>query len=212
MIDSNQALLLRKTGKDVRWWAGVARAQGFADYPALAGWLTKEHGLAGYAREAVLWEVFGPPPFMLRDADELFEGQYADRLALRPIGEAILAWAGATEGVVVQMRKTYVSLQSARRKFAQVAPVTKTSVDVTLRWTDTAETAHTPDRGDIKGGADTAGGAEITGVARAGAPARLEPVAVRAGDPFTHRIRLRTVDDADEEFFAILTTAFEHNR
>nr|WP_246223404.1 DUF5655 domain-containing protein [Pseudarthrobacter psychrotolerans] len=73
-----------------------------------------EHGVTGYAQYAVSWELFGYPEFMLRDADELIDGQY-------------------TEGVEIQMRKGYVSLHSPRRKFAQVTRTTNTAVDVALR-------------------------------------------------------------------------------
>ncbi|RKO22114.1 hypothetical protein D7Z96_15005, partial [Pseudarthrobacter phenanthrenivorans] len=51
----------------------------------------------------------------------------------RPIADALLAWASATDGVAIQMRKGYVSLHSPRRKFAQVTRTTNTAVDVTLR-------------------------------------------------------------------------------
>ena len=134
MVDWMQGLLLRKTGHDVHWWAEFARRQGFTDHAALAAWLRDEHGVTGYSESAVSWEVFGYPDFMLRGADELFDGQYADRGHLRPLAEAILAWAETADGVTIQLRKTYVSLQSPRRKFAQVTAGTKSAVDVTLRW------------------------------------------------------------------------------
>jgi hypothetical protein len=77
--------------------------------------------------------MFGYPDFMLRDADELIDGQYNNHRALRPIADALLAWASATDGVEIQMRKGYVSLHSPRRKFAQVTRTTNTAVDVALR-------------------------------------------------------------------------------
>ncbi|MEW9873260.1 DUF5655 domain-containing protein [Arthrobacter sp. HS15c] len=133
MLDSNQALLLRKTGKDVAYWAGQARSAGMQNDAQLRAWMRDEHGVTGYAQYAVSWELFGYPEFMLRDADELIEGQYANHTQLRPIADAILAWASATDGVEIQMRKGYVSLHSPRRKFAQVTRTTNTAVDVTLR-------------------------------------------------------------------------------
>ena len=116
MIEFCQGLLVRKSGRDVHAWAEEARARGVAGDRELATWMRDEHGVTGYAQYAVSWELFGYPEFMLRDADELFAGQYADREHLRPIGEAILAWAQAHDGVTVQMRKTYVSLHSPRRE------------------------------------------------------------------------------------------------
>ncbi|WP_164204396.1 DUF5655 domain-containing protein [[Micrococcus luteus] ATCC 49442] len=133
MVDSNQALLLRKTGQDVAFWADRARSAGIKNDAGLRAWMRDEHGVTGYAQYAVSWELFGYPDFMLRDADELIDGQYANHPELRPIADALLAWASATEGVEIQMRKGYVSLHSPRRKFAQLTRTTNSAVDVALR-------------------------------------------------------------------------------
>lgn len=133
MVDSNKALLLRKTGHDVGYWAEQARSAGLRNDAELRHWMRDEHGVTGYAQYAVSWELFGYPEFMLRDADELIDGQYINHPELRPIADALLAWAAATEGVEIQMRKGYVSLHSPRGKFAQVTRTTNTAVDVALR-------------------------------------------------------------------------------
>lgn len=133
MVDNNKALLLRKTGKDTAYWAEQARAAGISSDRELRDWMRDNFGVTGYAQYAVSWEMFGYPEFMLRDADELIDGQYANHPQLRPIADAVLAWASATAGVQIQMRKGYVSLHSPRRKFAQVTRTTNTAVDVTLR-------------------------------------------------------------------------------
>ena len=139
MVDSNKALLLRKTGKDTSYWAGQARAAGIKNDGELRTWMRDGFGVTGYAQYAVSWDMFGYPEFMLRDADELMDGQYASHPQLRPIADAILGWASATEGVEIQMRKGYVSLHSPRRKFAQVTRTSKTAVDVALRLDAPAE-------------------------------------------------------------------------
>jgi hypothetical protein len=180
MIEWNQSLLLRKTGHDIHWWADRARQQGFRDNAELGAWLRDEQGVTGYAQYAVSWEVFGYPEFMLRDADELLEGQYADRDHLRPLAEAILAWAETADGVAIQLRKGYVSLLSPRRKFAQVTAATKSAVDITFRWQGTT-------------------------------PERLEPIRVRADDPFAWRVRLRSSEDVDDELFTLLSAALKQN-
>ncbi|WP_430297611.1 DUF5655 domain-containing protein [Sinomonas sp. B1-1] len=180
MVEWNQSLLLRRTGHDIRWWADLARQQGFTDNTALAAWLRSEHGVTGYAQYAVSWEVFGYPDFMLHTADELLDGQYADRPHLRPIADAVLAWAGTADGVTIQLRKGYVSLLSPRRKFAQVTAATKSGVDVALRWDGPA-------------------------------PRRLEPLRAHGGNPFAWRVRLSSAEDADDEFFGLLTAALEQN-
>jgi hypothetical protein len=139
MVDNNKALLLRKTGEDTVLWVEKARAAGIRDDSELRTWMRDGFGVTGYAQYAVSWEMFGYPEFMLRDADELIDGQYANHPHLRPVADAILAWASGTEGVEIQMRKGYVSLHSRRRKFAQVTRTTNTAVDVTLRLDAAAE-------------------------------------------------------------------------
>jgi hypothetical protein len=133
MVESNQALLSRKSGHDVQWWAERARDAGLRNDAELRDWMRDEHSITGYAQYAVSWEVFGYPDFMLRDADELLDAQYAEHPALRPIADAVLAWAAGTGGVGIQLRKGYVSLQGPRRKFAQLTRTTNTAVDLTLR-------------------------------------------------------------------------------
>ena len=133
MVENNQALLLRKSGHDTAWWAEQGRAAGLTNDAELRAWMRDQHGITGYAQYAVSWEMFGYPDFMLRDADELFEAQYADHPELRPIADALLAWAAEAEGVEIQLRKGYVSLHSSRRKFAQITRATNSCVDVTLR-------------------------------------------------------------------------------
>jgi hypothetical protein len=78
-------------------------------------------------------EQFGYPNHLLATADKLIEGQYVDRPHLRPIYDAIIEAATGLGEVVVQTRKTYVSLVSPRRTFARVQPTTKNRVDLALR-------------------------------------------------------------------------------
>ncbi|MHA7261709.1 DUF5655 domain-containing protein [Arthrobacter sp. TMN-37] len=133
MADTNAERLQRTTGRSVEEWVQAARGAGVDSRAALAAWL-KAQGVAGYSLMSVDWAMFGYPDFILSSVDELYEGQYADRPALRPIGDRLLTWALGADGVEVQMRKTYISLQTARRKFAQVTPATKSAVDVFLRF------------------------------------------------------------------------------
>jgi hypothetical protein len=204
MVDSNQALLLRKTGRDVAFWVDKARGAGMQTDAQLRAWMRDEHGVTGYAQYAVSWELFGYPEFMLRDADELIEGQYANHPQLRPIADAVLAWAAATEGVEIQMRKGYVSLHSPRRKFAQVTRTTNTAVDVTLRLDTQPVDAAGVNAADL----DATG---LGAQAVEGAAGRLERVKARADDPFGHRVRLTSPDQVDAELLAILAAALEQN-
>lgn len=190
MVDSNKALLLRKTGQGVAFWADRARAAGIKNDAELRAWMRDEHGVTGYAQYAVSWELFGYPEFMLRGADELIDGQYANHAGLRPIADALLAWASATEGVEIQMRKGYVSLHSPRRKFAQITRATNTAVDLTLRLGVQGHDAQ---------GLDSA------------AVGRLEVLKTRSDDPFDRRVRLTSVDQVDEELLEVLAKALDQN-
>ena len=58
----------------------------------------------------LVMERFGYPDFLLASADELIDGQYADRPALRPILDEVLLRAAEVGEVDVQARKTYVTL------------------------------------------------------------------------------------------------------
>jgi len=78
-------------------------------------------------------ERLGYPDFLLATADELIDGQYADRPRLRPIFDAIIDAAVGLGKVTIQARKTYVSLVSPRRTFARIQPTTKNRVDLGLR-------------------------------------------------------------------------------
>ncbi|MBG6184294.1 hypothetical protein IWX65_002267 [Arthrobacter sp. CAN_A214] len=132
MVDSSAERLSRTTGRSAPVWAGEARNAGITTRESLSLWLN-DQGITGYNLMSIDWEMFGYPEFFQKSAEELFEAQYADRLALRPIADRLLLWAQSAEHVEIQMRKTYVSLQTPRRKFAQVAPTNKTTVDVFVR-------------------------------------------------------------------------------
>jgi len=184
MLDWMSGLLLRRTGHDVPWWLGAVRNAGLPTEAATRTWLT-ENGVTGYAQNPVMWELFGFPDFFLKDAAELLEGQYADRLQLRPIADAVialvLAWAeDGTGQATVQLRKTYISLLTPRRKFAQVTPVSKSAVDIFLRLDEPA------------------GGL-------------LEASAARPDNAFRLKIRLRQASEVGAEVADILLRAYRAN-
>src|SRR5215510_3695041 len=88
----SERLLKERTGADVDTWNQRINAQGFTDEQQLRTWLTAQ-GVIGYAQSLLVMERFGYPDFLLASADELIQGQYADRPQLRPIFEAIVAAA-----------------------------------------------------------------------------------------------------------------------
>src|SRR5262245_23691874 len=125
-------LLKERTGADVAAWNERVKAEGFADEPSLRAWLAAQ-GVTGYTQSLLVMERFGYPDFLLASADELVQGQYADRPQLRPIFDAIIDAVAGLGEVVIQTRKTYVSLVSPRRTFARVQPTTRQRIDLGLR-------------------------------------------------------------------------------
>jgi Domain of unknown function (DUF5655) len=130
-------LLVRATGAGLDEWNARVRAEGPGEERALRTWLTGQ-GVTGYAQMLLVWERFGYPDFLLASADELIDAQYADRPALRPVLDAVLATVAGLGEVTVQARKTFVSLVTPRRQFAVVAATTRTRVDLGLRLPDRA--------------------------------------------------------------------------
>jgi len=125
-------LLADRTGEDVAAWNRRVAQTGIADEPSLRAWLAGR-GVTGYAQALLVWERFGYPDFLTADAGELIAGQYADRPALRPILDAVLAALPPLGPVTVAARKAGVSLVSPRRTFAAVEATTKSRVDLGLR-------------------------------------------------------------------------------
>jgi len=135
MRDMSARLLKERTGEDVDTWNRRIKRERFDDEKSLRAWLTNQ-GVTGYAQSLLVMERFGYPDFFLASADELIEGQYADRPQLRPIFDAIIDAAAGLGEVIIQTRKTYVSLVTPRRTFARVQPTTKNRVDLGLRLED----------------------------------------------------------------------------
>jgi hypothetical protein len=132
MKDMSARLLEERTGADVDTWNRRIEKEQLDDEQHLRAWLTQQ-GVTGYAQSLLVMERFGYPDFLLASADELIQGQYADRPQLRPIFDAIIDAAAGLGEVTIQTRKTYVSLVSPRRTFARVQPTTKNRVDLGLR-------------------------------------------------------------------------------
>lgn len=132
MKDMSARLLKERTGQNVESWNQRIKAEGFADEQQLRAWLAGQ-GVTGYAQSLLVMERFGYPDFLVASADALIQGQYADRPRLRPIFDAIVDAAAGLGEVVVQTRKTYVSLVTPRRTFARIQPTTKQRVDLGLR-------------------------------------------------------------------------------
>ena len=125
-------LLEERTGEDVATWNRRIRRDAPDTEDGLRAWLTKK-GVTGYPQMLLVMERFGYPGFLDASADELIDGQYADRPALRPIYDALIEAAAGLGDVTIQARKTLVSLVSHRRTFARIVPTTKERIDLGLR-------------------------------------------------------------------------------
>ena len=125
-------VLEKQTGEGLDKWNRRIKKEGLEDERSLRAWLT-EQGVTGYALSLLLMERFGYPDFLLASADELIDAQYADRPQLRSTFDAVISAAMGLGEVIIQARKTFVSLVSPRRTFARVQATTKNRVDLGLR-------------------------------------------------------------------------------
>jgi hypothetical protein len=128
-------ILERRTGEGVQPWKAKITQRKPATEAELRAWLS-EQDVTGYPQMLLVMETFGYPDYLLAGADELIDGQYADRPELRPILDSILVAAPSLGEVDVQARKTYVTLLTPKRTFASIEPTTKSRVDLGLRLPD----------------------------------------------------------------------------
>jgi Domain of unknown function (DUF5655) len=180
MRERIEQILVRRTGEGVAVWSARVRELGDMDEAQVRAWL-KAEGVLGYPQMLLVMERFGYPDFMLASADELVDGQYADRPQLRPILDEVLLRAAEIGEVDVQARKTWMTLMTPKRTFALVRATTRERVDVGLRLPDA-----------------TPGGRLLT------APAL-------GNDYVNVRIALRSVDDVDDAFVDYLKLAYRAN-
>ena len=180
MRERIEQILVRRTGDSVEVWAARVRELGDVDEPHVRAWLTAE-GVTGYPQMLLVMERFGYPDFMLASADELIDGQYADRPQLRPILDEVLLRAAEIGEVDVQARKTWVTLMTPKRTFALVRATTRDRVDVGMRLPE------------------------------AGPGGRLLSAPGLGNDYVNVRLALRSVDDVDEPFVEYLKLAYQAN-
>ena len=125
----------RETGTDIAGWNARIRERRPTDPAGLKAWLN-DQGVGGYPAMLLGYETFGYPDYLQASADELIEGQYRDKPAIRPIYDALMARMPEVGEVEIQTRKTYVALIGPRRTFASIQPTTRTRVDLGLRFDD----------------------------------------------------------------------------
>jgi hypothetical protein len=130
----------------------------------------------------LVMERFGYPDYLRASADELIEGQYADRPATRPILDAVLALLPTVGQVEVQARKTYVAFLTPKRTFAALVPATRTRSDLGLRLPADQQ-----------------------------ASGRLEQAKNFAQSAVTHKIGLASADDIGDEVVGWIKRSYNSN-
>lgn len=84
-------MLEARTGAGVAEWNRRIEGAGpFEDGNSLRAWLDRED-VHGYPQGMLVMEQFGYPDFLVATSEQLIDAQYADRPALRPIYDAIVA-------------------------------------------------------------------------------------------------------------------------
>lgn len=171
MLKTMIANLPEKTGKSLDEWIGIVRTSGHEKHGAIVKFLKSDHGMThGYANlvSSKARESGAPEP-------DLIEAQYAGgKAGLRPIHDAISAFAISLGGdVEIAPKKSSVSLRR-KKQFALITPATKSRIDLGLA---------------LKG-EDAAG--------------RLESYNAMC----SHRVRLETLEEFDDEVKAWMKDAY----
>src|SRR2546428_434633 len=133
MKDMSARLLKERTGEGVGTWNRRIQRERLDDEESLRVWLTKQ-GVTGYAQSLLVMERFGYPDFLLATADELIDGQYADRAQLRPIFDALIDAAAGLRPGTIPGRQTPVFPVSPPPPFAPVPTPAKKPAALSLRF------------------------------------------------------------------------------
>lgn len=166
------ANLPEKTGKPLAEWLALVAAQGLGRHGRIVSYLKQEHGVThGFANLIAAKALEGEGE---GEADPV-AAQYAGAKAgLRPIHDAVVAFARSLgKDVEIAPKKTSVSLRR-KKQFALVTPATNSRIDLGLA---------------LKGEA---------------AKGRLEEYNAMC----SHRVRLQSLDDFDDEVRGWLAQAY----
>lgn len=138
MLETMKANLPEKTGKTLEQWIAVVKASGLEKHGDQVRLLKDQgvgHGYANMICHAAKGGFDTPQ-------DDLIEGQYKGKEALRPLCEAITAY-GAKLGkdVEVAPKKTNITLRRSKN-FAVITPATKTRIDLGINLKGTPGTGR----------------------------------------------------------------------
>lgn len=128
-METMKANLLKNTGKSLDQWADLVRKSGLAKHGEQMTLLKDTHGLGhGYANLvcAAAKGALDVPE------DDLLAGQFAGKEALRPVYDALEAFAkGLGRDVEISPKKTSVAFRRSKN-FAVTTPASKTRLDLGL--------------------------------------------------------------------------------
>ncbi|MGB3625055.1 MAG: DUF4287 domain-containing protein [Henriciella sp.] len=129
MLESMTAGVEEKTGKPLDHWVKLVKASGLEKHGEQMKMLKTEHGIThGYAN-FICQAAKGR---LDASEDDLLSGQYEGKEGLKPIYEALAAYAsGLGSDVEIAPKKTSVAFRRSKN-FAVVTPATKTRVDLGL--------------------------------------------------------------------------------
>lgn len=174
MLESMKAGLLEKTGKALDHWVGLVKASGLEKHGEQVKMLKSEHGLGHGHANFVCQAAKGR---LEASAHDMLEAQYAGKEALRPIYDALAAYARSLgSDVEIAPKKTSVAFRRSKN-FAVVTPATKSRIDLGL---------------NLKG---------ETGTGRL--------IEEKPGSMCTHKLKLATLEDVDEEVRSLLKRAYD---
>lgn len=173
MAQSMIANMPEKTGKPLADWLKIVGGTGLEKHGQIVKFLKTDHGMTHGFANLVASKVLNPDP---ASEGDLVVAQYGGaKAALRPIHDAVVAFAQSLgSDVEIAPKKTSVSLRRSKQ-FALITPATKSRVDL---------------------------GLALKGEKAAG---RLESYNAMC----SHRVRLESVDDFDDEVKDWMKLAYE---
>ena len=123
MIDN----MPEKTGKSLQDWQGVVAASGAVKHGEIMKLLKGTHGVTHGFANLIAQKCIGN---LDTSEEDLVDGQYKGKEALKPIHDAIVAHV-MTYGAELEIapKKTSVSLRR-KKQFALIQPSTKTRIDL----------------------------------------------------------------------------------
>ena len=183
MFQAMKRNMVEKTGKSFDDWLGIARKAGIDKFKPLLDHMKREHGVShGYA-QMIAWGVLDPARLDAGHDDEsMVDDLYVGKKsALRPIYEKLISSAKSLGGDVEFVICKTYTSIRAKSQFAIFAPRTNGAVDVELAMPD-------------------------------GTPAGGRFETVKSSTPkIGHRIRIRDLDEVDDEVMSALVAAKNHN-